>query len=595
MQIQSLPNMTRTIPTKAAAAPKETNAGNESSEVSNTNETVSISAAAPQRSSHKLLKAAGIAAAFGGALALMPGIASAATVASAAAPAAAEAVAPAATQAATQAAASIPWGTIAIGGAVAVGFGFMVYNMMKNAGGGGGLTDLGDNDSGATAAKSNKTFADVAGATEAKASLMETVDFLKNPDKYKKMGAKPPRGVLLSGPPGTGKTLLAKAVAGEAKVNFLEINGSAFEEKLVGVGASRVRALFKEAREKAPCVVFIDEIDAIGGKRDGGLGQNTHIQTLNALLSQMDGFATDEGVVVLAATNRPDSLDSALVRSGRFDRKVTVDRPNAEARLAILNVHARNKPIENKEDLKFIADRTTGLVGADLENIMNEAAISAVRQGKEKISLQMMSEAIDTVVMGPQLKSKVLSPEEREYTAYHEAGHAILSVALPSNGDLQKVTILPRGQAAGVTWTVPTDNKSMYKESELLDRIAMLMAGRAAEDLKFDGKIATGASNDIERATDIAKGMVMTYGMTELGQVKFSDPNARDAGLAVSDTQNKAINDKVVSILDEQYDRAKDIIKKNEGKWTELSVGLLAKEEIDKPELDAMLKGQVHA
>ncbi|MBT9585981.1 ATP-dependent zinc metalloprotease FtsH [bacterium] len=537
-------------------------------------------AQAPHKQSkiNNFLKLAGVAGATGLAAIALP------SLAQAAAPAADGAVAAAASTGASTAM-SVLGTLVPIAGLGLMGY--MVYRMMKQDGGGESNMDSGK------VAKSDKTFADVAGIPEAKEELMFTVDFMKNPEKYAKLGAKVPRGVLLSGPPGCGKTLLAKATAGEAGVNFLQCTGSDFVEKYVGVGAKRVRDLFEEAKKNMPCIIFIDEIDAVGAQRTGGGdgGNRETEQTLNALLTQMDGFNTKDGIIVMAATNRPEMLDSALVRSGRFDSKVTVNPPNREGRKAILDVHSKNKPLADAKDLDIVADRTTGMVGADLENIMNKAATTAARAGAEKITLAHMSDAIDTVAMGPQAKSRRLDEFEKKVTAYHEAGHATISKALPSNGMLMKVSILPRGQAAGVCWTNPVDNKSMYSRQDLEDHICMLLGGAAAEQLKI-GKNFTGPSNDIERATEAAKGMVTEYGMdANLGKVKYVDVRSREKGLAPSQDTQKEIDEAVQSIINTQWERAQAILTRNDAQFSNLAETLIVKEELDRPALEEIMVG----
>ena len=363
------------------------------------------------------------------------------------------------------------------------------------------------------------TFADVAGVDEAKAELMEVVDFLKNPKKYQRLGGRIPKGVLLVGPPGTGKTLLARAVAGEADVPFFFLSGSEFVEMFVGVGASRVRDLFEQAKEKAPCIVFIDELDAIGKTRAGNTGflsgHDEREQTLNQLLAEMDGFDSSKGVIIMAATNRPEVLDAALLRAGRFDRQVVVDKPDVRGREAILIVHARNVKLATSVDLHVLAARTPGMAGADLANIINEAALLAARKGKDAVDMADLEEAVDRVVGGLERKSRVLSEKERDIVAHHEIGHALVASSLPNADPVHKVTIIPRGVAAlGATYQLPLEDRYLLTRSELEDRIAVLLGGRVAEEIIY-GEVSTGAHNDLERGTELARLMVMQYGMSE--------------------------------------------------------------------------------
>src|SRR5688500_19252555 len=359
-------------------------------------------------------------------------------------------------------------------------------------------------------------FADVAGQESAKAELIEVVDFLKEPDKYIALGAKIPRGVLLVGPPGTGKTLLARAVAGEANVSFFSIAASEFVEMFVGVGASRVRDLFRRAKENAPSIVFVDEIDAVGRQRGAGLGggHDEREQTLNQLLVEMDGFDSKSGIIMLAATNRPDILDPALLRPGRFDRQIVVDRPDLPGREKILKVHTRGKPLGPDVDVGTLARGTPGFTGADLANLVNEAALSAARHDKNQIDMSEMEEAIDRVIAGPERKTRLISDKEKEITAYHEGGHAIVGALLPDADPVHKITIIPRGQALGVTMSLPTEDRFMMSRGQLMAQLAMMLGGRAAERVVFD-EITTGASNDLERVTQTARQMVTRFGMSE--------------------------------------------------------------------------------
>jgi cell division protease FtsH len=417
------------------------------------------------------------------------------------------------------------------------------------------------------------TFADVAGVEEAKAELMEVVDFLKNPKKYQRLGGRIPKGVLLVGPPGTGKTLLARAVAGEADVPFFFLSGSEFVEMFVGVGASRVRDLFEQAKEKAPCIVFIDELDAIGKTRAGNTGflsgHDEREQTLNQLLAEMDGFDSSKGVIIMAATNRPEVLDAALLRAGRFDRQVVVDKPDVKGREAILIVHARNVKLAPSVDLKVLAARTPGMAGADLANIINEAALLAARKGKDAVDMADLEEAVDRVVGGLERKSRVLSEKERDIVAHHEIGHALVASSLPNADPVHKVTIIPRGVAAlGATYQLPLEDRYLLTRGELEDRIAVLLGGRVAEEIIY-GEVSTGAHNDLERATEMARLMVMQYGMSEqLGPMTFGGgPQAmflRGSGLPqereYSEESARRIDGETRSIIDRIYDRARDLL-----------------------------------
>jgi len=416
------------------------------------------------------------------------------------------------------------------------------------------------------------TFADVAGADEAIAELEEIKDFLANPAKYSLLGAKIPKGVLLYGPPGTGKTLLARAVAGEAKVPFYSISGSDFVEMFVGVGASRVRDLFAQAKLHAPAIVFVDEIDAVGRQRGAGMGggHDEREQTLNQLLVEMDGFEGDRQVILIAATNRPDVLDPALLRPGRFDRQIPVDRPDLKGREDILKVHAKNKPISDDVDLKSFARRTPGFTGADLANVLNEAALLTAREGEKVVTDRHLDEAIDRVMAGPQRKSRLMSEEERRVTAYHEAGHALVARALPHTDPVHKITIMPRGRALGYTMVLPDDDKYSTTRNQLLDQLAYSLGGRAAEELIFHDP-STGASNDIEKATALARAMVTQYGMTEaIGAIKLgSDSSApfmgRDYGHQRDYSENVAavVDAEVRSLIENAHQEAFDILVAN--------------------------------
>ncbi|HEX2864947.1 MAG TPA: ATP-dependent zinc metalloprotease FtsH, partial [Deinococcales bacterium] len=408
------------------------------------------------------------------------------------------------------------------------------------------------------------SFRDVAGCDEAKEELVEIVDFLRSPARFHEIGARIPHGCLLVGPPGSGKTLLAKAVAGEARVPFFTISGSDFVEMFVGVGAARVRDLFDQAKKAAPCIIFIDEIDAVGRKRGTGLGggNDEREQTLNQLLVEMDGFETKHDIIILAATNRPDVLDPALLRPGRFDRQVTVDAPDVKGREEILKVHARKKPLEENVDLRVVAKRTPGFVGADLENLLNEAALLAARQGRRKVSLRDLDEAADRVVMGPERKSRVLEDADRRLTAYHEVGHALAATLLPLADRVHKVTIVPRGRAAGFMMPLPGESLH-WSKNRLLDAIAVALAGRAAEELVF-GDVTTGAQNDFLQATQMARRMVTSWGMSELGLVALSSEGEGFLGAweqkPFSDDTARLVDGQVNQILTNQYERVKHLL-----------------------------------
>jgi cell division protease FtsH len=449
------------------------------------------------------------------------------------------------------------------------------------------------------------TFADVAGVEEAKAELMEVVDFLKNPKKYQRLGGRIPKGVLLVGPPGTGKTLLARAVAGEADVPFFFLSGSEFVEMFVGVGASRVRDLFEQAKEKAPCIVFIDELDAIGKTRAGNTGflsgHDEREQTLNQLLAEMDGFDSSKGVIIMAATNRPEVLDAALMRAGRFDRQVVVDRPDVKGREAILEVHARNVKLAPSVDLHVLAARTPGMAGADLANIINEAALLAARKGKDAVDMADLEEAVDRVVGGLERKSRVLSDKERDIVAHHEIGHALVASSLPQADPVHKVTIIPRGVAAlGATYQLPLEDRYLLTRSELEDRIAVLLGGRVAEEIIY-GEISTGAHNDLERATEMARLMVMQYGMSEqLGPMTFGGGQQamflRGSGLPhereYSEESARRIDGETRSIIDRIYDRVRDLLTARKRVLVEAATELKQKETLEGDRLRQLLVGE---
>jgi cell division protease FtsH len=441
------------------------------------------------------------------------------------------------------------------------------------------------------------TFKDVAGCDEAKEELSEIVDFLKNPTRFHDIGARIPHGCLLVGPPGSGKTLLAKAVAGEAKTPFFSISGSDFVEMFVGVGAARVRDLFEQAKKAAPCIIFIDEIDAVGRKRGSGLGggNDEREQTLNQLLVEMDGFETKHDIIIIAATNRPDVLDPALLRPGRFDRQVTVDAPDIKGREEILRVHARKKPLEDNVDLRTVAKRTPGFVGADLENLLNEAALLAARSARRKISYKDIDEAADRVVMGPERKSRVISDADKRITAYHEVGHALAANLLPMADRVHKLTIVPRGRAAGYMMPLPSDQMH-YSKNKLLDRIGVALAGRAAEDLEF-GDVTTGAQNDFQQATSIARKMVTEWGMSErLGLIAHSTEQESFLGAGMqsrdySDDTAKAIDEEIKEIMEVQYGRARAVLEQHREVMHTIVTVLLERETLTGEEFQCLLEG----
>ena len=446
--------------------------------------------------------------------------------------------------------------------------------------------------------KTKVTFKDVAGIDEEKEELTEIVDFLKSPKKFTDMGARIPKGVLLVGHPGTGKTLLAKAVAGEAGVPFFIISGSDFVEMFVGVGASRVRDLFEQAKKNAPCIIFIDEIDAVGRQRGAGLGggHDEREQTLNQLLVEMDGFAANEGVIVLAATNRPDVLDKALLRAGRFDRQIVIGAPDVKEREQILKVHARKKKISDDVDLSTVAKNTAGFVGADLENILNEAALLTARKNKTEIGMEEIEDAMVKVTMGPEKKSRVISDKEKRLVAFHEAGHAVASKFLPTQDDVHQISIVPRGMAGGYTMYRPSEDKSFMSKSEMEEQLVSLLGGRVAEQLVL-GDISTGASNDIERASKIARSMVTKYGMSEkLGAITYGSGQeevflGRDLTTQrnFSEETSGKIDEEVKRIIDAAYKRTEDILNQNMEKLHKVANVLLEKEKIDGEEFDAIM------
>ena len=481
--------------------------------------------------------------------------------------------------------------------------GVWVYFMRQMQGGGkGGAFSFGKSKARMMDENNNTvTFADVAGCDEAKEEVKEVVDFLKDPQRFQKLGGRVPRGLLLVGPPGTGKTLLAKSIAGEAKVPFFSISGSDFVEMFVGVGASRVRDMFDNAKKNAPCIIFIDEIDAVGRQRGAGVGggNDEREQTLNQLLVEMDGFETNVGVIVVAATNRPDILDAALLRPGRFDRQVYVTLPDIRGREQILNVHMRKIPVSQDVNPAVIARGTPGMSGADLANLCNEAALMAARRNARTVEMQDFERAKDKILMGPERKSMVMPEEERRNTAYHESGHALIGKLLPKCDPVHKVTIIPRGRALGVTMSLPAQDRYSYDKEFMLSQIAMLFGGRIAEEV-FMGQMTTGASNDFERATSIARDMVTRYGMTDaLGPMVYAENEGEVfLGRSVTKTTNMSettmqlVDQEVRKIIDEQYARARSLIEDNQDKMHAMAKALLEWETIDTDQLDDIMAGK---
>ena len=480
-----------------------------------------------------------------------------------------------------------------------IGVIFFLMNQMQ--GGGNRVMSFGKAKAKQVSKDQPKTlFTDVAGVDEAIEELMEVKEYLANPAKFQTMGAKVPRGILLYGPPGTGKTLLARAVAGEAGVPFFSISGSDFVEMFVGVGAARVRDLFEQAKQTAPAIVFIDEIDAVGRHRGAGLGggHDEREQTLNQLLVEMDGFDGRTAVILMAATNRPDILDPALLRPGRFDRQIVVDRPDLEGRKGILRVHAKGKPLDPTVDLSVIARRTPGFTGADLANVVNEGALLTARRGKKAITMLEMEEAIDRVVAGPERRTRLISDREKKIIAYHEGGHALVAYVLPNSEPVHKITIIPRGRALGYTMTLPMEDKFLVTREEFVDELAMLLGGRVAEEIVF-GDVTTGAQNDLDRATKIARGMVTEYGMSEklgpltLGQKQGEVFLGRDFGSQPDYSPQVAfeIDSEIREFIDRAHDEALEILTEQKDKLDILAAALIERETIEKDELTQLLDG----
>jgi len=477
--------------------------------------------------------------------------------------------------------------------------GVAFYFFSRQVGGGGNKSfDFGKSKAKLNQNDNKVTFKEVAGLDEEKEEVSELIDFLKNPKKFQKMGARIPKGVLLVGPPGTGKTLLAKAVAGEAEVPFYFISGSDFVELFVGIGASRVRDMFKEAKQTAPCLIFIDEIDAVGRQRGTGMGggHDEREQTLNQLLSEMDGFGANEGIIIIAATNRPDVLDPALLRPGRFDRQIVVNFPDAKGREEILEVHAKNKIFGPSVNLKNLAKRTVGFSGADLENVLNESALLAVRRGKQSIGMSEIDEATDRVLMGPAKKSRKYTEKDKKLTAYHEAGHVVIGLKLSDANDVQKVTIIPRGYAGGYTMMGPKEERFTMTKNEIIERITGLLGGRVAEEIEFK-EITTGAQDDLLKATKLARSMVTEYGMSDLGLLHLEQP---DEGVFLGRDYNKSrnfsneiaheIDKEMRKIINECHENAIKIMKSNRSLLDLVANALLEKETLTKEEIDYLVE-----
>ena len=478
--------------------------------------------------------------------------------------------------------------------------GVWFFIMQQTQGGGNRVMSFGKSRAKLNIEDKNKvTFADVAGADESKQELEEVVEFLKHPKKFNELGARIPKGVLLYGPPGTGKTLLARAVAGEAGVPFFSISGSDFVEMFVGVGASRVRDLFEQAKKNSPCIVFIDEIDAVGRQRGAGLGggHDEREQTLNQLLVEMDGFGVNEGIIIIAATNRPDILDPALLRPGRFDRQIVVDKPDVKGRFDILKVHTRGKPVGNNVSLDVLARRTPGFTGADLSNLVNEAALLAARRNKKRIEMPELEESVERVMAGPERKSRVISGNEKKLTAFHEAGHALVGMMLSHTDPVHKVSIIPRGRAGGYTLMLPKEDRYYATRSELLDQLKTFLGGRVAEALVLD-EISTGAQNDLERATSLARKMICEFGMSDaLGPISFGHRDeqvflGRDIGRDrnYSEEVAYAIDQEVRRMIEDAYAKTEEILKNNLDKLKAIAEALMIRETLEAHQLEQLLK-----